>query len=82
MSDLSRLRARWIRLEKRIAQLEAQRDNAFNDEADDLNIKLATYAELLTVCIADVNQEELRLMAADAKLHFTPRGLPKVARRA
>jgi hypothetical protein len=72
MSDLSRLRARWIRLEQRIVKLHNQHAESLDDEEmKEIAVKIAKAQEALTLCINQVNAEEKRLIAADAMLRFT-----------
>lgn len=73
MSDLSRLRARWIRLEKRIAALDkeiADADEELDDVAKMVEKRTASQ-ERLEETIKLVGIEEKRLFAADSMLRFT-----------
>jgi hypothetical protein len=73
MSDLSRLRARWVRLEQRIAKLE--RDLVeYEDDADmtqEITVKLTKARDALTHTIALTGIEERRLFRADSKLKYS-----------
>lgn len=77
MSDLSRWRARWIRIEKRLIKLEAElADLDVEDEAYESALvtgKIAEYVEKLERTKALVHGEELRLMDADSMLVFSVR---------
>lgn len=68
MSDLSRLRARWIRLEKLIDKYDRL---AVDLDEDEIPLeKRQTAVVKLEQVVASVHQEELRLFAPDSKLQF------------
>ena len=72
MSDLSRLRARWVRLEKRIATLEAQAADSEDDgEIMEITEKVQIAKDKLAQTIQAVGVEEKRLFDRDAMLRFT-----------
>ena len=72
MSDLSRLRARWIRLENRIKKFDAEIEAAEDFEVAELIEKQLVAKEKLELTIAQTNAEEKRIMADPAaKLRYT-----------
>jgi hypothetical protein len=72
VSDLSRLRARWIRLEKRIATLEASLLDVDDFEVAEIVEKIQVSRIKLELTITQTHEEEKRLVAdANSKLRFT-----------
>lgn len=72
MSDLSRLRARWVRLEKRIATLDQQVADSDDDgERAELEIKIIAAQAKLDLTIQQTATEERRLFDANSMLRFT-----------
>ena len=73
MSDLSKLRARWIRLEKRIAKLHGQFAEEWlsDEERGELNDQITDYVAKLDEVKALTHAEELRLFQPDAKLRMS-----------
>lgn len=65
MSDLSRLRARWARLERRVANLQAEyeneRDLASDHELSVIDDKLTDAQAKLRLTIEQVHAEERRI---------------------
>lgn len=72
MSDLSRLRARWVRLENRIAKLEGEIAEAADYEIAEITEKVVIAKASLKRTI-ELTVEEERRIASDpnSKLKFT-----------
>lgn len=73
MSDLSRLRARWVRLENRIAKLEGEIAEAADYEIAEITEKKVVIAKASLKRTIELTVEEERRIASDpnSKLKFT-----------
>lgn len=70
MSELSKLRDRWVRYERQIAKLEADSEQAMDDEIPAITEKIVAIKERLAATIAACHVEDLRLLQPDTKLIF------------
>ncbi len=73
MSELSKLRDRWIRHERAIAKLEVEFEQAADYETSAILNKIAIVKDRLTLTIEATHVEELRLIQPDARLIFRPK---------
>jgi|GEM_PF-5823952 len=70
MSELSKLRDRWIRHERQIAKLEAEIELVADYEAPEILEKILAAKARLAATIELTHAEELRLLQPDTKLVF------------
>lgn len=76
MSELTKLRDRWIRHERLVAKLEVEIEQAMDDEVPVLTEKLVAAKDRLAAVIAATRVEEIRLLQPDSKLIFRPKRRP------